>query len=485
MNRRIGFAFLLALLAAAGNPASGAIPCGSSRPDGGPHPAGAPLDSSAPVRTFERGGGQRTYVMDPGLAPALGPVVDRIERGVARLEDSGWRAGSRGPAVVFEFLPGGGGSATASLRPGGGVVRIDPALVPMESLDRLAPAALHQYAHLVLWSDGEAAAGWFAESLAAHLAARAEEQGAAPLRPTAEGLVGPSTAAGFGEPDFVDALAAVLGEEGLLQAWRDARGGAPDAALDRALSRSAGKTLPEFVLEHALVRETAAPSPSRIVSSGFAPVHFPGPTVKGVAWWVARFRPEGIGGAEVVLDPTSADFEARLLVRYAESSRAADVVELVAGRPARVPLAGVAALSVVATPRIAERSPLAAPQVRVQGLADYPFRLDGPPRVGFSGGAAVLSWRTASQTDLLGWRIERRDLRDGEEVFAAEVLLPSSDGDEEETSWRWIDTEVDPTGAYTWVVEGITAEGVLAEGFVLRLSGTTGAESLPDPDPAD
>lgn len=484
MNRRIGSVFLLALLAAAGASASAPVPCGMARPESA-LPAGAPLDSQAPVRAIERGGGLRHYLMDPGMEPALGPVVDRIERGIARLEESGWNAGSRGPTVAFEFLAGSGGAATASLRPGGGVVRIDPSLVPMASLDRLAPAALHQYAHLVLGGGGEAATGWFDESMAAHLAARAEEQGAAPLRPTAEGLVGPSTAAGFGEPDFVDALAAAIGEEGLLQVWRDTRGASPDAAIDRALSRFVGRSLPEFVLEHALVRETAAPSPSRTVSSGFAPVHFPGPTVKGVAWWVARFRPEGIGGAEVILDPTSADFEARLLVRYGASSRAADVVELMPGRPARVPLAGVAAISVVATPRSADRAPLAAPQVRVQGLADYPFRLDGPARVAFSGGAALLSWRTSSQTDLLGWRIERRDLRDGEEVFAAEVLLPASDADEEETSWRWVDTEVDPAGSYTWVVEGVTAEGVLAEGFVVRLSGAAPAETLPEPEPVD
>ena len=77
----------------------------------------------------------------------------------------------------------------------------------------------------------------------------------------------------------------------------------------------------------------------------------------------------------------------------------------------------------------------------------------------------------AAQTDVLGWRIERREQREGTEVFSAETILPTSDEEDGTFSYRLIENDLEPGRTYSWDVEAVTASGIMARGFHLEARG--------------
>ena len=263
------------------------------------------------------------------MEAALVPLVDRIERGLARLEADGWKVPSdRSRPVEIAIVSAPGEGAIAGTRRGGGpVVQVDIGMVPVDALDRLAPQILHQLAHLFLSSYARTDGSWWAESTARHLAGRAEESGLPKPAATPEGLVGPASPEGFGEREFADAVASSIGESGLVRIWEEARGGPAEDSLRKTFERLAGKSLEEFVLEQALARESAATSARTPVSSAPGTSEWNAGVPKGAAWWVSRFRPDGSGGGEVLLDPAAGDFAVRLVVAYRAADRVPDVVE--------------------------------------------------------------------------------------------------------------------------------------------------------------
>jgi hypothetical protein len=407
------------------------------------------------------------------MVEALSPVVDRVERGIERLARDGWSMPGRSDGVDFELLFVPGEPSAAWVRDDGrSVVRIDVGAFPADRLDRLAPESLHQYAHLLLADHVSRTPAWWIEASARHLASRAEEWAPRPVPVPAEGLAGPASPAELGEPELADAVAAAIGESGFLRIWEEARGGDGLASLRRVFERLAGRSLEEFVLEQALVRETGEVEPAMAIGPEIDPIEMTGKSPSGIAWWVGRFRSTGKGGVEIRLDPRAGDYSVRAVVRYRIAERASDVVEILPGVATRLPLAGVARVSIVALSADLDRNPASPPSLRLRGLPGYPFQLDGSPSVGWSEGAASIVWRTLSHTDLLGWRIARFEARDGKEVEVGETILPTSDEDDAGAfSYRFLDSEATPDRSWSFDVEAVTTGGTLVEGFRLRLGG--------------
>jgi len=432
------------------------------------------LDVNSNLKILVRGNSSRRYLVEPGVEEAILPVIEQTEAGIGRLEREGWAIpGDRLRPVSIEIVSLPGWQPRAGLVAGSPAIRIDRTAARNGHLDQLAAQILHQFAHLILSPYGARTEAWWNESTARHLASRAENAAPPVLHAPLEGLAGPSSSAGFGEAEFADAVAAALGEQGLLRLWEEARGGSvSEGTLRRHLEQFTGKSLEEFILEHALVRESAAAAGTSPISSGMGAAEWEGSAPRGVSWWVKRLRPQSIGGGEFFLDARSDDYLVRLLVSYRDGSRPSEVVELTGGRSTKIPLGGADRISLVAIPRNLDRESISIPSIRFRGIADFPFKLDGTPSAVYSDGAALVSWSTESHSDLLGWRIERREVRDGKEVFSSEFVLPTSDEEESGFSYRFVDTDAALERSYVYEVEGITSSGVLAEGFKVHLGST-------------
>jgi hypothetical protein len=226
-------------------------------------------------------------------------------------------------------------------------------------------------------------------------------------------------------------------------------GGSPEDAFYRALARLYGS-------------DEVFGDPARLTEADLAAGALNAAAPGALAWRFFASLPSGAGGWNVAWPEDGA--RAFAVLHY-EDGLPSDVVPFSAGDRKTLPASGVSRIDWVVLGSEEGGSSLAAPasvvledQFPVTGLAAE-ARTEG-------GEGVALSWHTASQRDLSGWAILRREVTaDGRIVQAEPESLPAQIDDPSGASYDFVDTSAVPGHYYRYDVWAVTADGAMARAF--------------------
>ncbi len=358
-------------------------------------------------------------------------------------------------------------------------------------------AAIHQFAHAV----ADQMPGAWAESLASWTEMRltggpdpaTAERLTARISRLDEGLLTSDLALASANALWFAFLEEAYGVHAVRLAIEELSSGTDErSALDRAVRRAAGEDLRSALrslqLWSLLVGERSDGRhfsfAERLTAPRFAARAdgLPALSVSGDA------PVASLGGSSVLLVPDeheggmrvafegefAADWEVDLLLLGRDGAIHRRRLEVTNGRgEATVPLTGVIEVAMLVRNLGGDDGEAHAYTWTADHVRAYPFDLESLEArwssVGTPGVAVI--WETASERGLLGFNVLRTDLRTDEQAKINPVWIPAVGSETLATSYQFLDRGADPEGAYRYVIEGVTIDGLTSRSAAVDVAG--------------
>lgn len=373
-------------------------------------------------------------------------------------------------------------------------VWLDPGTRGTAALRR---AAEHQYAHAVAAAAGldpawgEAFAGWVVMALEGAPDDRALLSIGRRLANFGSGLVVDDLDGAWGNAVWFAFLHEAYGPTAVKLAVEElGRGGSDQAALDRALRRSAGDSLDAALREFQVWTLLVGPRDdrrhfsfaSRLAAPAFAS------TAEALPALSVQADPEigPMGAAAVAIRPT--EHSGGLTVRFEGDMTARWGVDVLLvrsdGSMHRVPLeldaedAGELTVPLQdvreATLLVRNLDPEGRPARRYTWGAQfdpgYPVVIGSLRAEPTAGDAVLVSWDTAGERGLLGFNVLRSREENGRPARVNPVWIPAVGDASVPASYSFVDEDAQPGVAYRYRVEAVTTEGLTSRSDAVALS---------------
>jgi hypothetical protein len=438
------------------------------------------------LRTFAPGSGARE---SEAGAETVARVLEALASARAALLAQGWPdpATERVTVVLYRL----GHGLDGYVLPARSGAHATPPLMVLDTAlpaERIAPAVLHQVAHLALLNLAHGAP-WWHEATAGYLAISAD--GAAPPERAAVAARLETTSRGLDSDDLAVLQGALLwplflaertGETLVVrQIWQAMADGMLDplAAADEVLKRR-GLSLAAATREMAVWDQfSGARADAQHYAFGR---DFPEAALADLGpdlpLSVTSLEPvDPTGSLAYRLPAGTARGALRVAVAAEGGAPAADLLLFPRGRDAQpllVPLPLLDGRGETSVPWSDAREAWIvlrnAPEAEPAGAARFDLNLDVDPRAPFDlasfaatpvGKSLLLEWTTASESGLTGWNVYRSESPDGPFVRVNGVALPAYGDGAADTGYLFVDEGARAGRRYYYEVEGVTSSGLV------------------------